>query len=158
MMMAALVAGSLLAGNVATQAQDSTNMAPAAPTAPSPGNGAMRPRGLNIDSIATQLGLTDDQKTKVKAAMDDMMQQVRALRSDTSLDQDARRAKIKDLRTDMNAKIKDILTPEQYTKWQQIGPGNRRRPAPVAAPATSDLPPAPSAPATAPAPAAPPQQ
>ena len=100
MMLAALVAGSLLAGNVATQAQDSTNTTPAAPTAPTPGNAGMRPRGMNIDTIATQLGMTDDQKTKVKAAMDDMMQQVRALRSDASLDQDARRAKAKDLRAD----------------------------------------------------------
>lgn len=155
LMLAALVAGSLLAGTVATQAQDSTNAAPAAPTAPTPGNGAMRPRGMNIDTIATQLKLTDDQKTKVKAALDEMMQKVRALRSDTSLDKDARQAKIKDFRTDMNAKIKDVLTADQYTKWQQIGPGNRHRPATTPA---NGLPPAPSAPAPATAPATPPQQ
>ena len=157
LMLAALMAGSLLAGNIAMQAQDSTNATPATPVTPTPGNGAMRQRGMNIDSIATQLKLTDDQKTQVKAALDDMMKQMRALRADTSLDQDARRAKIKDLRTDLNTKVKGILTPDQYTQWQKIGPGNRRGPG--APPNSPGLPAAPTAPAApAPAPTTPPPQ
>ena len=108
--LAALVAGSLLAGT-ALQAQD-------APKEKPPGGPGMRGRP-NMEQIAKDLNLTDDQKTKLKAAMEDQQAKMKALREDTSLSQEDRRAKMKEIRDAMQAKIKEILTPEQLAKWQE---------------------------------------
>jgi Spy/CpxP family protein refolding chaperone len=95
LMIAALVAGSVFAADVAVRAQDATNTPPAG--APPGGPGA---RGrMNFDSIATQLALTDDQKTKAKPVFDELFQKQRDLRQDTSLSQEDRRAKIKESAT-----------------------------------------------------------
>src|SRR5271154_5642775 len=119
--LAALVAGSLLAGSAAVQAQDSTTVTPLtnAPTA----NGGMRPRGMmNMDRLVKELALTDEQKTNVQAALDDQRKQMGEVRSDDSLSQPDKRAKYKEIRDGLNAKLKDILTPEQYDKWLKIAP------------------------------------
>lgn len=134
---AALIAGSLFTGSLAASAQDSTNAAPAA------GSKAMRPRGLQAENLAAQLELTADQKPKFKAALDEMIQKMRALRTDDTIAQADKRAKSKEIRDATNAKLKEILTPEQYAKWQKIGPGSRRRPAPAA---PADVTPAPATP------------
>ena len=142
-MMAALIAGSVFAADYAVRAQDSTNMPPP----------AARPRGrMNFDNIATQLALTDDQKTKAKPIFQDMMQKMSDLRSDTTLEAADRRAKMKEVREDTTAKLKDILTDDQLAKWQKMIAGNRRPPGGAGAP-----PPA-TAPATPPPAATPPQQ
>ena len=125
-MIAALIAGSVFAADVAVRAQDATNTPPAG--APPGGRGA---RGqMGFDSIATQLALTDDQKAKAKPVFDEMMQKNRDLRADTSITEPAdRRAKMKDIRDAATAKLKDILTPEQFDKWtKMMARGNRRPP------------------------------
>ncbi len=58
----------------------------------------------NFEAISKQLELTDDQKPKVKAVMDDMQQKSRDLRQDTSLSQEDRRAKMKEIRDGATAK------------------------------------------------------
>src|ERR1039458_4323232 len=111
LMIAALIAGSVFAADVAVRAQDPTNN-PAA-GAPPGGPGA---RGrMNFDNIATQLALTDEQKTKVKPIFDEMMQKQRDLRQDTAVtDPTERRAKMKEIRDAATAKLKEIpLTQEQ---------------------------------------------
>jgi Spy/CpxP family protein refolding chaperone len=130
--LAALVAGSLFAGNVALQAQDSTNTPP--PAAAPPGGMRARP---SFDTLVKQLALTDDQKPKVKTVWDDLQQKQRELRADTTVAQADKRAKAKELRDAATAKLKDILTPEQLAKWEKIGPGMRQRMQP-AAPANGD--------------------
>ena len=121
LMIAALIAGSVFAADVAVRAQDATNTPPAG--AP-PGPGA---RGrMNFDNIATQLALTDDQKPKVKPIIEEMMQKNADLRKDTSVQGADRRAKMKEIRDAATAKLKDILTPDQLEKWQKIGQGGRR--------------------------------
>jgi len=149
LMIAALIAGSMLATDSAVRAQDSTNTPPAG--ARPPGGPGARGGRMNFDNIATQLELTDDQKTKAKPVFSDMMQKMQDLRSDTTLEQTDRRAKMKEIRDDTNAKLKEILTDEQYAKWMKIGQGNRRPPGGAGAP-----PPA-APPATPPA-TTPPQQ
>jgi len=126
--LAALVAGSLFAGSVALQAQDNTNTPPAG----APPGGGMRGRP-NFEMISKQLELTDDQKPLVKPIVEDMQKQASELRKDTSLTQEDRRAKMKEIRDGAAAKLKDILTPEQFAKWQKIG--QRQRP-PMVPPAT----------------------
>jgi|ERR1017187_1923569 Spy/CpxP family protein refolding chaperone len=126
LMIAALIAGSVFAADVAVRAQDSTNK-PAASTPPG-GPGA---RGrMNFDNIATQLALTDEQKTKVKPIFDEMMQKQRDLRQDTAVtDPTERRAKMKEIRDAATTKLKEIpLTQEQLDKWAKMGQGGQRRP------------------------------
>ena len=125
LMIAALIAGSVFAADVAVRAQDATNTPPAG--AP-PGPGA---RGrMNFDNIATQLALTDEQKTKVKPIFDEMMQKQRDLRQDTAVtDPTERRAKMKEIRDAATTKLKEIpLTQEQLDKWAKMGQGGQRRP------------------------------
>jgi len=134
-----LVAGSVFAANVAVRAQDSTNTPPATPPAaahPHPG-----PKGgMNFEYTATQLGLTDDQKEKVRPILEDMRQKAADLNKDTTLSQEDRRAKRLEIREAANAKLKEVLTTDQFAKWQKMGVRQRPVPpvagAPAPAPAT----------------------
>jgi Spy/CpxP family protein refolding chaperone len=130
LILAALCAGSLFAADTTLRAQDATTNTP---PAGAPAGGGMRGRGLNFDQVSKQLELTDDQKPKVKAVLDDMQQKMRDLRNGadySSLSQDDRRAKMKAIRDDVTTKLKDILTPDQFAKWQKMAPGQRRPKAP----------------------------
>jgi Spy/CpxP family protein refolding chaperone len=129
--LAALLAGSLFASSLAVHAQDTTNTPPATVKP-----GLKNPRGLNINALAKQLDLTDDQKPKVKTVLDEQMQKQRDLRTDTTLSAEDKKAKLKELRDGTDAKLKDILTPDQFTKWQKFG-ATHRRPMPMAAPGTA---------------------
>jgi protein CpxP len=126
LMIAAFTVGSLFAGNFALQAQDSTNM-PSTNTPASAPPGGMRGRGQNLDQIAKDLDLSDDQKAKVKTVMDDQRQKITDLRADSSLSQEDRTAKRKEIRDASEAKLKDILTPDQFAKWQKMMQGMRNR-------------------------------
>ncbi len=119
--LAALVVSGLFVGNIATQAQDATTNTP--PAAVKPGKNL---RGSYTDALAKRLALTDDQKPKVKTALDELQQKQHALRTDTTLSAEDKKAKLKELFDSTNAKLKEILTPEQYTKWEKNGPGHRR--------------------------------
>ena len=92
---------------------------------------------MSFDMIAKQLELTDDQKPKVKPIIEDMQQKQRDLRADTTVAQADKRAKSKEIRDAATAQLKPILTPEQFTKWSSMGPGQRQRP-PAAPPAGGD--------------------
>jgi Spy/CpxP family protein refolding chaperone len=129
----ALVAGGMIAGS-ALQAQDSTNTPP--PNVRPGGGAGMRARP-NIEQLAKDLNLSDDQKAKLKTALDEQMKKMQELRADTSLSQEDRRAKMKEMRDDLTAKVKEILTADQFEKWQktmqqrrpQGGPGASAAPA-----------------------------
>lgn len=122
----ALVAGSLLAGT-ALQAQDAPKEKPPGAQGGLGGPG-MRGRP-NADQIAKDLSLTDAQKTKLKAALEEQQAKMKALRADTSLTQEEKKVKAKELREANQAKMKEILTPEQLEKWQKMqrsrGPGGK---------------------------------
>jgi len=130
LMIAALVAGGMFAA-AAVQAQDSTNTPPAG--ARPPGGPGARPR-MNFELIATQLALTDDQKTKAKPVFDEMQQKMTDMRKDTTLEQTDRRAKMKEIRDNATTKLKEIFTPEQFDKWQKLSQGPRRAPGGAGAP------------------------
>lgn len=132
--LAALIAGSLMAG-LPVRAQDAnTNQPPAAP--------AIRRAPFAFEAIAKQLDLSEDQKTSVRPILADMQKQVAALRTDTTLSMADRRAKIKEIRDATGDKLKEVLTPEQYAKWQKLGLNNRR-PLPPGASPTPATPPTP---------------
>lgn len=106
--LAAIVAAGLLAGSTALQAQD----------APPANRSGMHGRP-NIDQIAKDLNLTDDQKTQFKAAFKDQQTKMKALRSDTSVSKEDRKAKAREIREATQTKIKEILTPEQFKKFRE---------------------------------------
>ena len=111
--MALVMAASLLAVTPLAQAQE-TN-APAAPARPRGG------RGPTLESIDKAVTLTDAEKPKVQAALDELNTAIQAAREG---DQSEARTKMRTAREDFNKKLKGILTPEQYAKLPQ--PGARR--------------------------------
>ena len=104
-LLALLAAGTVLAYTPALQAQDKLER---------PATGARGQRGDQLKEMAEKLNLTAEQKTKLQEAF---KAQREAMKDATP---EERRAKMPENRKAMDAKIKEILTPEQYTKWQDI--------------------------------------
>jgi Spy/CpxP family protein refolding chaperone len=73
-----------------------------------------------LDAMTTKLDLKDDQKPKVKAALEATSKAMQDIRKDTSLDQQGRRDAMKPIMDKQNTEMKKILTPEQYTKYQEM--------------------------------------
>jgi Spy/CpxP family protein refolding chaperone len=100
-------------------AQDSTTQntpAQNTPSATAPaGKHHMRrdPVAMRLQMMSQKLNLTDDQKAKIQPILQDQMQQMRAIRKDSSLTPDQQKAKIEELRKNSNGQIKQLLTPEQ---------------------------------------------
>jgi len=120
MLIAALATGAMLACGSLRAADTNT------PPAGGPPAGERGPgmRGGRPD-LAKILDLTDEQKPKVEAIMKDAGEKRKALREDTSLSQEDKRAKAKAIQEDTTAKMKAVLTPEQFAKFEKMGPGMR---------------------------------
>ena len=123
MIIAALVAGNLFVCNLALRAADTNTPPPGAP--PSGARPGMR-GGPSLEQLTQQLNLTDEQKPKVKAILDDRDKKVAEIRGDSSLSTEDRRTKMQSLREEVNTKLKGVLTPEQYDKWQKMSQRGRR--------------------------------
>jgi hypothetical protein len=133
----------VFAADVAVRAQDATNK-PAPGERPPGGPGGPGARGrMNFDNIATQLALTDDQKTKAKPIFDEMQQKLRDLRQDTNVQGADRNTKRKEIQDAATAKLKEIpLSQEQLDKWHKlIQPPRRPAGAGAPPPATDAKPP-----------------
>ncbi|MBU6411570.1 MAG: hypothetical protein KGR98_14395 [Verrucomicrobia bacterium] len=113
-----LAAAGLLASSQGLLADD-TNAAPANPVAPRAGPPGIKARGPMYERMGTVLQLTDDQKQKVRGIFMDAMRQRRAISQDQTLSADDKRARLKEIRQDMNTKMKAALTVDQYRKWQK---------------------------------------
>ncbi len=118
-LVAALVAGVMLAYSPALRAQDANAGQDAKKHAGRPGGAGMKE---HLNKMAEDLKLTTDQKTKVEAAMKEQGEKMRGLRD---LPQDQRREKGKALREEMTKKMKEILKPEQFEKWEKMRPQGR---------------------------------
>jgi len=124
-LMAVITLGSFVALGPMARAEDS-NAKPAVR-----GKGKASERNDRLKSVADELNLTDDQKTKVKPILQDEAQKLKALRQDTSLAKEDKKVKLKSIREDTNAKIKPILTADQLEKWnktREAGPKKPRKP------------------------------
>ncbi len=95
------------------------------------GGGQGGGRGMNtqaqVDRMTEALSLTADQQTSIKAILDASMKDNMALRSDTSLSDDDRRAKMTAIREAQTAKIKAVLTDEQKPKYDAMMAAQRQR-------------------------------
>lgn len=77
-------------------------------------------RGAHPGAHWAALGLTDDQKTKIKAIHADARAQVQAVRADSSLGPEARTAKLRSIRQGAMGKVREVLTPAQREKLGQM--------------------------------------
>jgi Spy/CpxP family protein refolding chaperone len=85
---------------------------------------------MNADShlakMATCLGLSEDQKVKIKPILEQNFMEMQALRADKNITRQQRRAKMQELRVKLHDQIKPLLTPEQNSKvagmWTARGP------------------------------------
>lgn len=125
-LVAALAVGALIACSSSLLAQD-------APKTPPAGQNSPGMRGGRPD-IAKMLDLTDAQKPKVEAIMKGSMEKRKALREDTALTPEDRKAKMKTIQEDTATQMKAVLTPEQFAKFEKMGPGMRRNGPPGGAP------------------------
>jgi Spy/CpxP family protein refolding chaperone len=115
-LIAALALGSLLTLSPAGFTQDANT-----PPAGNPPEHGPRGRGPNFDTVAERLKLTDDQKPKVKAILQDMGQKMRDLRQQgQDMSPEDRMAKMKSIRDETDAKMKGVLTEDQFKQWQEM--------------------------------------
>lgn len=109
-LVAALVLGGLVAGSTLANAQDS--------------NAPKKKRGMNIEQqmerMTEALTLTDEQKPKVKAALEETNKKRQAIMSDTNIERSQMREKMRPLMEEQNKKMKEILTETQYKKYQEL--------------------------------------
>jgi protein CpxP len=76
----------------------------------------MDPDTPEMDST---LNLTDEQKEKIKTIRDDAKDQMKAMKKDTTLTDEQRQQKTKQLRMDTRKQIWAVMTPEQQKQWAQ---------------------------------------
>jgi len=79
----------------------------------------------HLAKMAECLGLSEDQKAKIKPILEENFKEKQALRADKNLTRDQRRAKMQELRVQLHEKVKPLLTPEQNSKvasmWKATG-------------------------------------
>jgi len=126
---ATLAIGGMVALSPALLAAD-TNTPPAAPPGAPGGPGGPPPRmgrmGPNVDELVKDLNLTDDQKTKVKTALEARQQKMRELFQDSTTSREDKMAKRKTIFEDTDKKLKEAgLTQEQIDKLDRMGPRTR---------------------------------
>lgn len=119
----AVVVGAMLALSPAMRAEEKIDK----PDRPGPRQGpGAGPRGEaakeRMAKVAEELGLSEEQKAKVREAMKEQMEAARELRD---LEPEARRDKMKEIRAELQARMKEILSAEQYAKWEKIREENR---------------------------------
>jgi Spy/CpxP family protein refolding chaperone len=82
-----------------------------------------------LDRLRQALNLTDDQVAKLKTGQDNLRSQAQAIHNNDNLLPQEKREQLKTLMTTRNDSFKTILTPDQYSKFQQMrthrrgGPG-----------------------------------
>lgn len=117
--LAVIAAAGVLTVCPAVHAQETATNTPPAQTTPRRGG-----RGPTLESIDKAVTLTDEQKPKVKSALEDLQ---KAVQDAMGAEQDDRRTKMTAAREAFNKKMKEILTPEQYTKFEAMPRGGRNR-------------------------------
>ena len=84
------------------------------------GRGGPEQQQRQLDMMTKQLNLTPDQVTQIKTIQTDGRTKMTAMRDDTSLSQDDKRAKMMSMRQDEQGKIRGVLTDDQKTKYDAM--------------------------------------
>lgn len=74
----------------------------------------------HMEDMKKELGLSDAQVTKINALHEEQQTKREAERAKMDAERTARMEAMKQEREAMDAKMSKILTPEQYTKWQEM--------------------------------------
>jgi protein CpxP len=107
-----LVSLGLVAALAVPAALANSQAAPASQT-------AGKQMGMHHDGLQAaveSLNLTDDQKAKVKDIFADAKTKHQAVSTDASLNEEQKKAKVKELHNATMAKLNEVLTPEQQTE------------------------------------------
>ncbi len=83
------------------------------------GHGPMSP-DQRLQMMTKQLDLTADQQQKIKPLLESESQQMQTLHQDTSLSQEDRMSKMKQIRQSTNEQIKSSLNPDQQQKFDEM--------------------------------------
>jgi len=70
--------------------------------------------------VQAKLKMTDEQKSKVKDAMDESMQQMRSAFQDNQGDREAMQKRMTEIRTEMTNKVTALLTDDQKKMWKDM--------------------------------------
>jgi Spy/CpxP family protein refolding chaperone len=84
-------------------------------------------RDTPMEKVFAALKLAPDQREKVKAIFEGRHQRLQDLIKDSSLSQEEKKKKFREIVETGDAKLKTILTPEQQEKWKQIKEENAKR-------------------------------
>lgn len=91
-----------------------------------PGEGGGRHHGRMMspeertEHLTKALSLSDEQKGKALSIFQDEQKQVQAVRSDSSLSQDDRWSKMREIHQNTTAQIKGTLNPDQAKKFDEM--------------------------------------
>lgn len=101
----------------------------AQPAAPRAGrhHGQMPSVDERVQHLTKKLNLNDDQQAKVKSILEDQQKQMASLRQDTSLSQQDRRSKFKDIHQDTMQKVRGVLNPDQQKQFDQMQAKRKER-------------------------------
>jgi Spy/CpxP family protein refolding chaperone len=113
------------------------------PDAPPPPDRRERREDMreNAKKMAAELNLTADQQTQIEAIHKQTADAIKAMRADTSLSEDQKRAKGRELRKAAEEQVRAVLTPEQRAKAKELRE-KRRQGGPGEPPPSGDKPPA----------------
>ena len=125
--LAVCTAGSL------TRAADATAPAPVAPATAKPNKSIER-----LQAQLQPLNLTDDQKAKVDAIIQDSEKSATDLKKDKAITKEDRQTERQELRQATLEKVRAVLTPEQAAKFGKHAKGNTKAKAADKAEAMTD--------------------
>ena len=77
-------------------------------------------RGDRGEKLAQELNLTPEQKADLKSIRENERQQAKAIKNDSSLTADQKKAKFKDLRKSSHEQMMAKLTPDQQKKFKEM--------------------------------------
>jgi len=78
------------------------------------------PKGERGERFAEALNLTPEQKADLKSIRDNERQQAQAIKDDSSLTPDQKKAKFKELRKSSHEQMMAKLTPDQQKKFKEM--------------------------------------
>ena len=84
---------------------------------------AMTPEAM-VEHLSTELNLTDEQKAKIKPMTEDVYKKMNDVRQDSSLSEQERREKIRQIHENALGQVKTVLNPEQQKKLDEMMAGH----------------------------------
>lgn len=76
--------------------------------------------GMNLKALTKALDLTQEQQDKLKPAFDKATEARKKLKEDTTGDPKEKRAKTKEIATDIEKAVEAVLTADQKTKFEEM--------------------------------------